>query len=93
MAIRGDLSPEDLKKRAEQVGLDLDQFSTCSTSGAKEVEIQDAMAGGQALGVTGTPSYFINGRMMVGAVPYEQLKAVVDEELALLQGETAKSDG
>ena len=34
-----------------------------------------------AIGVTGTPTFLVNGRKLVGAVPYEQLKAVIDAEL------------
>ena len=37
---------------------------------------------GQAAGVTGTPTFFINGRRVAGAKSYEQLKTVIEEELA-----------
>jgi protein-disulfide isomerase len=39
------------------------------------------MAEGQDFGVTGTPAYFINGRFMSGAQPYESFAAVINEEL------------
>ena len=91
MEMAGDLSDDDLKKRAEQIGLNVEEFSTCLTAGRYEDAIQAAFQSGQSLGVTGTPSYFINGRMQVGAVPYEQLKAIVDEELARLEGTKAES--
>ena len=40
------------------------------------------MAEGQSVGVTGTPGFIINGRLLVGAQPFEQFKAVIDDELA-----------
>jgi protein-disulfide isomerase len=36
---------------------------------------------GSALGVTGTPAFFINGRMLVGAQPIEQFREVINDEL------------
>ena len=35
-----------------------------------------------ALGVTGTPAFFINGRMLVGAQPIEAFRDVINDELA-----------
>jgi protein-disulfide isomerase len=91
LEMEGDLSDDDLKQRAEQIGLNVDEFSACLTAGRYEDTIQAAFESGQKLGVTGTPSYFINGRMKVGAVPYEQLKEIVDDELARLEGTKAQS--
>lgn len=82
MIMKGDLSPQDLTSRAQQLELDMEAFGTCVTSGKYEPEVQAAFLQGKELGVTGTPSYFINGRMVVGAVPYEKLKETVEDELA-----------
>jgi protein-disulfide isomerase len=40
------------------------------------------------IGVSGTPALFINGRFLSGAQPYEQLSAVIDEELAKTEPKT-----
>ena len=40
------------------------------------------MADGSSYGVTGTPAFFINGRPLVGAVPYESFARLIDDELA-----------
>ena len=40
-------------------------------------------AAGQAAGVTGTPAFFINGRFLNGAQPFEAFKKLIDEELEL----------
>jgi protein-disulfide isomerase len=39
------------------------------------------MADGQSVGVTGTPAFFINGRRISGAQPFENFKAIIDDEL------------
>jgi protein-disulfide isomerase len=79
----GDLSDNDLEKRAKDVGLDVEAFNSCMASGRFKDYVDQGFADGQALGVTGTPSYFINGRMIVGAKPYEDFKAIIDEEIQL----------
>ena len=42
--------------------------------------LQDFREGQQA-GVTGTPAFFVNGRFLSGAQPFEAFKAIIDEEL------------
>jgi protein-disulfide isomerase len=36
---------------------------------------------GSAVGVSGTPAMFINGRFVNGAVPIEQISSIIDDEL------------
>jgi protein-disulfide isomerase len=81
MVIEGDLSDGDLVQRAANLGLDAEQFNACYTSRRYENDVLEAMKQGRALGVTGTPTFFINGRKLVGAVSYDQLRTVVEEEL------------
>jgi protein-disulfide isomerase len=73
---------EDLKKYATDLGLDMAKFTACVDSKAHEKTILANIQEGQSLGVTGTPCYFINGRALKGAQPYEQFKALIDEELS-----------
>jgi protein-disulfide isomerase len=47
------------------------------------------MQDGSAVGVTGTPTFFINGRMFVGAKPLDEFKVVIEEELARLETKNA----
>lgn len=71
-----------LKEKADSLGLNMDSFSECLESGRyAEVVNRDTQAGTE-LGVTGTPAIFINGRPAAGAVPYQQIAALIDEELA-----------
>jgi protein-disulfide isomerase len=78
----GDLQDADLNQRAESMGLDMDAFKACMAAGKYEGLVNAGFADGQALGVTGTPTYFINGRMLIGAQPYEAFKEIIDEEIA-----------
>ena len=58
------------------------QFSNIANP-AKKIEIIDNNTrSGEKVGVTGTPAYFVNGRRLSGALPYEEFKKVIDSELA-----------
>jgi protein-disulfide isomerase len=46
-----------------------------------EAKIDQHFQSGVALGVSGTPAFFINGRRLSGAMPYSEFKRVIDEEL------------
>lgn len=71
----------DLKLWAVSLGLDSGKFNSCLDSGKYKTEIEKDMADGTTAGVTGTPSLFINGRLVVGAQPFANFKAIIDEEL------------
>ena len=76
-------STDDLRTYAKEVGLNLDGFESCFTSGKYRAAVQKDLREGAALGLTGTPVFFINGRELVGAQPIEAFTAIIDEELAL----------
>jgi protein-disulfide isomerase len=76
------LAVADLKAKAERLELDTDQFNQCLDSGKYKAEVQADMQAGQRAGVTGTPAMFINGRLVSGAVPVEQVEEVIDNELS-----------
>ncbi|MEE9218422.1 MAG: thioredoxin domain-containing protein [Acidobacteriota bacterium] len=81
-SISRQLSREAVLAAARDLGLDLERFTTSLDSGkhraTAEAETQQAVS----LGATGTPAFFINGRYLSGARPFEQLKSVIDEELS-----------
>jgi len=77
------LAVEQLKAGAKSKGLDAKQFDACLDSGKFASNVQEDLKAGQALGVEGTPHFFINGRVLSGAQPYEKFKEVIDSELAL----------
>ena len=71
----------DLKRHAREAGLDLEAFSRCLDSGQRSQRVQEDLAEGSASGVSGTPTVFVNGRLLGGAVPYELLAKVIEEEM------------
>jgi protein-disulfide isomerase len=85
MTVGGTLDDADLKKRAGDLALDVDAFSSCVESGRHDGAIRQSMQDGAVAGVTGTPAFLINGRLLSGAQPLAALQKVVDEELARAQ--------
>ena len=77
-----DLSPDNLEQHAVLLGLDTESFAECVNSGRHYGRVQADLEAAMALGQTGTPSVFVNGRHVGGAVPFGQLKDAVDQELA-----------
>ena len=82
----GELTPEGLKKIAGELGLDTKKFDECMAKNDQKSIDQD-LADGAAVGVNGTPAFFINGRMLSGAQPYEAFKQLIDEEIAKSGGQ------
>lgn len=77
------LGTAQLREKARQVGMDGVAFDACLDSGRYLEQIEADLQAGTRLGVTGTPAVFINGRPLGGgAVGYEVLAAMLDEELA-----------
>ena len=76
------LAPENLKQYAVDLELDTSAFNECLDSGKHRERVQENYLHGQQLGVTGTPAFFINGRFLTGAVPFEQFQAIIDDELS-----------
>jgi protein-disulfide isomerase len=77
-----DFSDADLVRRAQQMGLDAGGFKTCVESSKHDTAIRAAHKLGQDLGVSGTPSFFVNGRVLSGARPRQQFEQIIDQELA-----------
>ena len=72
---------EDFKRSAEQLKLDLKSFGQCLDSGKHQAAVEADVQEGTRLGVTGTPTFFINGRILVGAQPLENFRKVIEAEL------------
>jgi protein-disulfide isomerase len=76
------LQREDLDRYARELGLDMDRFSQALDTRAYKGRLEQDVEVAAKAGVKGTPSFFINGRRLVGAQPVEAFKAVIDEELS-----------
>jgi protein-disulfide isomerase len=82
MTAPGSLDAADLARRADALRLDRAAFDACVSSGRHDTAIQASLREGEELGVSGTPAYFVNGRMVAGARPLESFTEIIDEELA-----------
>jgi len=72
----------DLKSYAEEIGLDVPAFEKCVASGKFRDVVQKDVDEGNRLGVTGTPTFYINGRLLSGAQPFESFATIIDEEIS-----------
>jgi protein-disulfide isomerase len=86
-----DLSADKLKSMADETGLDRAKFDDCLSKTEFKAAIDKDIADGSAVGVNGTPAFFINGRMLSGAQPFEKFKEVIDDELQHADGAAQKS--
>ncbi|MCA9576815.1 MAG: thioredoxin domain-containing protein [Myxococcales bacterium] len=77
-----ELSRENIESYGQQVGLNMAQLRAALDNNEHQAAITAQQQLAQGLGATGTPSFFINGRNVRGAVPFEAFKSVIDEELA-----------
>jgi len=71
-----------LKQTARAIGLDGGAFDQCIDSGKWAATIQKGSELGEKMGVNSTPTLYVNGRALIGAMPFENFKAIIDEELA-----------
>jgi protein-disulfide isomerase len=76
------LSVPELKRYAQELKLDATAFDQCLDSGKHTAQVDKDFQEGVSLGLTGTPSFFINGKQIVGAQPFATFQKVVDGELA-----------
>jgi protein-disulfide isomerase len=77
IAAEGELSPSELGRHAEDVGLDVERFWDDLDRGEHAERVADDVASADSSGVAGTPSFFINGRRHQGAYDLETLTAAV----------------
>ncbi|HNH46059.1 MAG TPA: thioredoxin domain-containing protein [Myxococcota bacterium] len=79
---QGELGAKTYLRMANEIGLDEARFQSCVADPASVAAVRKATELGKELGVTGTPTFFVNGRQMAGAQPIEILRAVVEAEKA-----------
>jgi protein-disulfide isomerase len=69
------------KQFAAAVGLNAAKFNQCLDSGKYKQEVLDETAAGKSYGVSGTPSVFVNGSIIVGAQPLASFEQAIDAAL------------
>ena len=85
------LQVSDLKEQARKLKLDTARFDQCLDSGEQAAAVKKDSKEGQRLGLQGTPSFFINGHFMSGAIGFMKLRDTVMQELGAVT--TAKKQG
>ena len=78
-----DLDLAQLKEKGERLGLDTEKFNSCLDDDKYAAQVATDVLEGSSLGVTGTPSVFINGRPVKGVVAFEDLAKIIDEEIEI----------
>jgi protein-disulfide isomerase len=75
------LGKDNMEKLAKEIGLDVGKFKTDIDGEACKTQIANHQRELGSVGVDGTPAFFVNGRPVSGAQPYQNFKALIDEEL------------
>lgn len=75
------LGTDFYREVAGQIGVNLEQFDVCVTSRKYKDKVEAQQAEGMRLGVNGTPGSFVNNAPVRGALPYANLKAIIEKEL------------
>jgi len=75
------LKTKDLTKYAKDLGLDIDKFEDALKTGKFKDKVTADMDDAEKLGVSSTPTFFINGQKYVGVLPYEKFKSLIENGL------------
>jgi protein-disulfide isomerase len=78
---------DELKEHARVLKLDGDRFDTCLDSGAQAGAVKKDLDEAKSLGLTGTPSFFVNGHFFSGVVDYAALKDIVNQQLNVVSAQ------
>ena len=78
---QNELANLDYVQVAKDLGLNTADFKSCLDSKKYQSQIQKDFEEGSNIGVNGTPTFFINGKQLVGAQPYSSFKTAIDQEL------------
>jgi protein-disulfide isomerase len=73
---------KELQTYAKESSLELARFEQCLSADKYSSAVEKDIADGKQVGVTGTPAFYINGRLLVGAQPLENFVKIINEELA-----------
>jgi protein-disulfide isomerase len=76
------LDRPSLEKYAQEIGLNMNKFKAALDSGKFKEKVDAELAEGNKIGANGTPAFFINGKSLSGAQPFEAFKAKIDAALA-----------
>ena len=78
------LSRDSMVAQAGELGMDTEVFTACIDEGKYLGTVRADMAEANSFGITGTPGFLINGRVLPGAAPIERFEAIINDELERL---------
>ncbi len=81
-AHQGGVTVEALKAWAKEAGIDEAAYAKCVDGHARAKDVDSDMAVATSLATSSTPAFFVNGRLIEGALPVQQFREVIDDELA-----------
>ena len=76
---------DNLKQYAQELGLDMSRFDKDMADAKIKKLVDTDMAEAAAMGLTGTPGFFVNGRYLRGAKPFEDFAKLINAELTRLK--------
>ncbi|MEE8537415.1 MAG: thioredoxin domain-containing protein [Acidobacteriota bacterium] len=79
--ISRELTRENILKVGRDIGLNMDKFTADLDSGKYRATVESEIQQALSVGASGTPAFFINGRYLSGARPFEQFKPIVEQEI------------
>lgn len=74
---------EDLLRYAQELNLDVSAFNQCLSNQTHRTEVEGDLADALKSGISGTPTMFMNGKKIQGAIPYRFLKLILKKELEI----------
>jgi len=77
------MNRESMIAEAGELGMNADLFTACISDGTYQERVDADMKEARGFGITGTPGFMINGRVLTGAQPLEAFETIIDEELTL----------
>ena len=83
----GTFTRNNLKLYAQEIGLNQSEFSTCVDSQKHKDTVEADRGIALAVGARGTPTFFVNGVVLVGAQPFQIFEQIIDAELARLEAQ------
>lgn len=81
--ITADQIGQQFKAWATELGLDTTKFNSCYDSQKYKTQVTNDNNDGKTAGVSGTPTFYINGTQLVGAQPFSAFKAAIDQDMRL----------
>jgi protein-disulfide isomerase len=78
---QSELGEDTFKKWAKELGMDEAKFEACEKNPDTEKALERDLASAEKVGVNSTPTFFVNGKRVAGALPFEEFRSMIDAEL------------